>query len=54
MWPRFEANEHFQNQFFEGKVVDGFQGVKSNSEIIEFVKKAASFNGPGQEVEDLI
>ena len=40
--------------FFEGKVVDGFQGAKSNSEIIEFVKKSVSFSGPGQEVEDLI
>ena len=40
--------------FFEGKVVDGFQGAKSNSEIIEFVKKSASLSGPGQEVEDLI
>ena len=39
--------------FFEGKVVDGFQGAKSKSEIIEFVKKSASFSGPGQEVEDL-
>ena len=40
--------------FFEGKVVDGFQGAKSNSEIIEFVKKSASLSGPGLEVEDLI
>ena len=40
--------------FFEGQVVDGFQGAKSNSEIIEFVKKSASLSGPGQEVEDLI
>ena len=40
--------------FFEGKVVDGFQGSKSNSEIIEFVKKSAGLSGPGQEVEDLI
>ena len=40
--------------FFEGKVVDGFQGAKSNSEIVEFVKKSASLSGPGQEVEDLI
>merc|ERR1712070_736219 len=40
--------------FFEGKVVDGFQGAKSNSEIIEFVKKSASLSGPGTEVEDLI
>ena len=40
--------------FFEGKVVDGFQGAKSNTEIIEFVKKSASLSGPGQEVEDLI
>ena len=40
--------------FFEGQVVDGFQGAKSNSEIIEFVKKSANLSGPGQEVEDLI
>ena len=40
--------------FFEGKVVDGFQGAKSNTEIIEFVKKSSSLSGPGQEVEDLI
>ena len=40
--------------FFEGKVVDGFQGAKSNNEIIEFVKKSSSFSGPGKEVEDLI
>ena len=40
--------------FFEGQVVDGFQGAKSNSEIIEFVKKSVSLTGPGQEVEDLI
>ena len=40
--------------FFEGKVVDGFQGAKSKSEIIEFVKKSLSLLGPGQEVEDLI
>ncbi len=40
--------------FFEGKVVDGFQGAKSDSEIKEFVKKSASLSGPGQEIEDLI
>jgi|TARA_B100000524_G_scaffold276584_1_gene153700 putative thioredoxin len=40
--------------FFEGKVVDGFQGAKTKSEIIDFVKKAANFSGPGQEVQDLI
>ena len=40
--------------FFEGKVVDGFQGAKSNKEIIEFVTKSASLSGPGKEVEDLI
>ena len=40
--------------FFEGKVVDGFQGSKSNSEILEFVKKSASLLGPGEEVETLI
>jgi putative thioredoxin len=40
--------------FFEGKVVDGFQGSKSNSEIVEFVKKSASLSGPGEEVETLI
>jgi putative thioredoxin len=40
--------------FFEGKVVDGFQGSKTNSEIVEFVKKSADLSGPGEEVETLI
>ena len=40
--------------FFEGKVVDGFQGSKTNTEIVEFVKKSASLLGPGEEVESLI
>ena len=40
--------------FFEGKVVDGFQGAKSNSEILEFIKKAGNLVGPGEEVESLI
>ena len=40
--------------FFEGKVADGFQGVKSNSEILEFVKKSVSLLGPGEEVEALL
>ena len=40
--------------FFEGKVADGFQGVKTNSEILEFVKKSANLLGPGEEVEALI
>ena len=40
--------------FFEGKVADGFQGVKSNSEILEFVKKSANLSGPGEEVEALL
>ena len=40
--------------FYEGKVVDGFQGAKSKSEIIEFIKISASLLGPGQEIEDLI
>ena len=40
--------------FFEGKVADGFQGVKSSSEILEFVKKSASLSGPGEEVEALL
>ncbi|MDC3116673.1 thioredoxin [Alphaproteobacteria bacterium] len=40
--------------FFEGKVVDGFQGAKTNSEIIEFVKKSANLSGPGEEVETLL
>ena len=40
--------------FFEGKVVDGFQGAKTNSEILEFVKKSANLSGPGEEVEALI
>ena len=40
--------------FFEGKVADGFQGVKTNSEILEFVKKSASLAGTGEEIETLI
>ena len=40
--------------FFEGKVADGFQGVKSNSEILELVKKSANLSGPGEEVEALL
>ena len=40
--------------FYEGKVVDGFQGLKTNSEILEYVKKSASLSGPGLEVENLI
>src|SRR6056300_1896498 len=40
--------------FYEGKVVDGFQGAKSNSEILDYVKKSASLSGPGEEVENLI
>ena len=40
--------------FFEGKVVDGFQGVQTNSQILEFVKKSASLVGPGEEIETLI
>ena len=40
--------------FFEGKVIDGFQGVKSNSETLEFIKKAADLIGPGEKVESLI
>ena len=40
--------------FFEGKVADGCQVVKTNSEIFEFVKKSASLSGPGEEVEALL
>ncbi len=40
--------------FFEGKVADGFQGVKTNSEILEFVKNSANLSGPGEEVEALL
>ena len=40
--------------FFEGKVADGFQGLKTNSEILEFVKKSVNLSGPGEEVEALL
>ena len=40
--------------FFEGKIVDGVQGAQTNSEILEFIKKAANLIGPGEEVETLI
>ena len=32
--------------FFEGKVVDGFQGAQSNSEILAFIKKIIDLVGP--------
>ena len=40
--------------FFEGKVVDSFLGVRSNSEILEFIKKIANLVGPGDEILSLI
>ena len=39
--------------FFDGKVVDGFQGVQSKSEILKFIRKLISLVGPGDEVEAL-
>ena len=40
--------------FFEGKVIDSFNGLQSNSKILEFIKKAVNLIGPGEEVETLI
>ena len=40
--------------FYQGKVVDGFQGVKTSSEILEYVKKSASLSGPGEDIENLV
>ena len=39
--------------FFEGKVVDGFQGAQSKSEILKFIKKLTNLVGPGEDVEAL-
>jgi putative thioredoxin len=39
--------------FFEGKVVDGFQGAKSKSEISKFIQKLTSLVGPGEDIEAL-
>ena len=37
--------------FFEGKVVDGFQGIQSKSEIQKFIQKLISLVGPGEDIE---
>ena len=39
--------------FFEGKVVDGFQGIQSKSEIQKFIQKLISLVGPGEDIEAL-
>ena len=40
--------------FYEGKVVDGFQGAQSNSEILAFIKKIIDLVGPGEDVASLL
>ena len=40
--------------FFQGQVVDGFQGNIPESEIKNFIDKAVSLSGPGEEVEELL
>ena len=39
--------------FFDGKVVDGFQGAKSKSDILKFIQKLDGLVGPGEDVEAL-
>ena len=39
--------------FFEGKVVDGFQGIQPKSEIQKFIQKLISLVGPGEDIEAL-
>ena len=39
--------------FFEGKVVDGFQGIQSKSEILKFIQKLINLVGPGEDIEVL-
>ena len=39
--------------FFEGKVVDGFQGIQSKSEILKFIQKLINLVGPGEDIEAL-
>ena len=40
--------------FYEGKVVDGFQGIQSSSQINDFINKVSSLSGPGADIEDLL
>ena len=39
--------------FFEGKVVDGFQGIQSKSELLKFIQKLINLVGPGEDIEAL-
>ena len=40
--------------FYQGQVVDGFQGNIKESEIKSFIDKTMSLLGPGKEVEELL
>ncbi len=40
--------------FYQGQVVDGFQGNIQESEIKSFISKATSLSGPGKEIEELL
>ncbi len=40
--------------FFQGEVVDGFQGNLPESKVKEFLKKVSHLSGPGEEVEELL
>ena len=40
--------------FYQGQVVDGFQGNIKESEIKSFINKTMSLLGPGKEVEELL
>ncbi len=40
--------------FFNGQVVDGFQGNIPESQVIEFIKKVSELSGPSLEIKEIL
>ena len=40
--------------FFNGQVVDGFQGNIPESQVIEFIKKVSELSGPSPEIKEIL
>ena len=40
--------------FFNGQVVDGFQGNIPESKVLEFIKKVSELSGPSSEIRDFL
>ena len=38
--------------FFNGQVVDGFQGNIPESQVIEFIQKVSDLSGPSPEIKE--